>query len=170
MTFAEYVASNPPRCLKVFAVSSAKAMDEQTVRFGLRSASGEAVGSLLGYDLRDLNPEYDGDPLFVSPLFVEWSGGGGRMLLLDTDIHGHHGEEGSSACIRGAGEPTPFACSSCRQLLFEFEVEFHYWDETVDTWHDEEPGFVAEDHFSLFRLLARCHHCGKAHEASVLDL
>ena len=62
-----------------------------------------------------------------------------------------------------------FPCCGCGRSLFEFEVEFHYGDETVDMWH-EEPEVAIEDQFNLFTLRATCHDCGKKQEPRVLDL
>jgi hypothetical protein len=139
------------------------------VRFRLAALSGNAVGRLYGHDLRGVNPEYEGAVLFVSPLSIQWSDGDHPQQLLDTDTHGYHGELGSSAKIRGTGEPATFACVSCGATEFAFEAEFHYWDETIDQWV-EDPGWAAQDYFSVFTLHVRCGQCGATSEASALDL
>jgi hypothetical protein len=103
----------------------------------LAAPSGVAVGRCYGYDLRRLNPEYAGSVLFVSPLSVQWTDAVVSTQLLDTDVHGYHGELGSSAKIRGTGSPTVFACVSCGATEFALEAEFHYWDETIEQWAED---------------------------------
>jgi len=127
------------------------------------------VGSLLGFDLSRLNPDYADETLFVSPLCIQWSGERGATPLLDTEIHGYTGELHDSAKLRGSGSPDTYACAACGGRVFSFEITFHYWDETYDLW-DEEPSLAIQDYFNLFSLVAVCTGCQRPHTASEMDL
>jgi len=169
MDLITHVVGHPPRCLAGVRLLEPTVLDSQTVRFPLSADSGERWGHLLGHDLRTLNPEYDGDPLFVTPLFVQWQGASRPTLLLDTDIHGYHGELGGSAKFRGSGDPDTLSCAGCGADLFVFDAEFHYWDDTVDQW-TEEPEMAVQNYFSVFTLHARCRACDGAYQPCILDL
>ena len=68
---------------------------------------GEERCHVLGYPLRDLNPEYDG-PDFIGPLGFDCSACGKVAEILDTDVHGYHAEcakiEGGMGSVKIRGE------------------------------------------------------------------
>jgi hypothetical protein len=166
---AGWVAVHPPRCLGQFALGDPTIEDGETIRFRLSSATGESAGTLFGYSLARLDSDYSGDLEFVSPLSVVWAGTDRPALLLDTNVHGYHGEMDASSKLRGEGEPEAFVCSSCRGSQFRFEVRLHYWGAAYDLWEDE-PELPVQDYFNLFTLIATCNSCRRKHTASDLDL
>jgi hypothetical protein len=119
-SIVEYLTHNPPRCLSGLKPGLVSVAADEVV-WQLRCACGSDAGIILGYQLGDLKPGFEGSGLMVSPFRFRCGGCEREAEFLDTDIHGEASEfaamEGSAdgcAVYRGEGEPTEGACPSCR--------------------------------------------------------
>jgi hypothetical protein len=131
----------------------------------LGCACGAGRGRVLGYPLREVNPDYDGS-VFVGPLGFECSACRKVTEILDTDVHGYHAEVGKlegcigSVKIRGDGPRRPFPCSACGEGLFVVTVGFIYWPAAIDLSF-EEPDLPIQEFFNEFLCYGRCVSCGE---------
>jgi hypothetical protein len=125
---------------------------------------------ILGYPLKQYNPEYGG-PDFITPLSFKCSACATITQIIDTNIHGYHAEvakiEGGtgSATLRGNGEPSQFACPMCGENIFFVTVGFVYWD--FDIMFDE-PDSPGQEFFNVFLIYGQCKKCDKVSSAADL--
>lgn len=164
---ARLVQAQPPRCLDLVT----RAVDDQhpsedpdSVAFKI-SYQGHATCHVLGYDLADYNPEYQGPTEFVSPLTLQWPNGDATCIF-DSERHGYHGELDSSAKIRGEGPPQRFKCSKCGADKFSIKVVFDYYEDLEDDFSKEE----IPNYFHNIAVIARCQSCDHLNEALNMDL
>ena len=126
---------------------------------------GEERCHVLGYPLRDLNPDYDG-PDFIGPLGFDCSACGKVTEILDTDVHGYHAEsakiEGGIGPVKIRGEEARchFPCSACGANLFVVTIGFIYWPGAFDLFLDE-PDLPIQEFFNEFLCYGRCVSCGE---------
>ncbi len=132
----------------------------------LACTCGEQRGRVLGYPLRDYNPNYDGPECFISPLSFECTDCRKVTEIFDTDIHGYHSEvakiEGGIGSVKGRGEGPrqPFSCSACGEQVFVVTVGFVYWPAAFDLLFNE-PGWPILEFFNVFLCHGRCVACGE---------
>ncbi len=150
---------HPPRCLSNFRVAHAEAVADKAVQFRIVGSDSETEGSVTGHSLEVLNKNYQGPSLFVSPLTLLWKGAKAPAALLDTAMHGYHGEMRASATLRGSSTPSTYKCPQCGGTWFRFDATFRYWDAALDLWEDE-PEIAIEDYFNGFSLSGKCTTCG----------
>jgi hypothetical protein len=160
----------PPSCIRGFRLTQAElpvAWDDNCRSvWRLVCACGEDRGRILGYPLRDYDPEYDGPECFLSPLGFECSACGKVTEIMDTDLHGYHSEvakiEGGvgSVKIRGEGARQQFPCTACRAQVFVVTAGFVYWSAAFDLFLDE-PELPFQEFFNLFLSYGKCVACGE---------
>jgi hypothetical protein len=163
----------PPRCIRSFTSTPVPAPDR-----GLRALSsafrlacrcrGEQ-GRVLGHSLADYNREYDGPLTFVGPLGFGCSGCGRRTPIIDTAVHGYHGELGGSAVYREKGRRQPYGCRRCGGEEFGVVASFAYGGETLSSDEDDLPA-AREDSFTGFQLYGTCARCGRRSIIAGFDL
>lgn len=129
---------------------------------------GEKTCRVYGYPLADYNPNCKDDPDFVGPLSLRWADDS-ELCVFDSDIHGYHGEMGSSAKIRGIGNAKLFRCLNCGHDRFRVAVQFDYWDACEDLL-GEEPELPLQDYFCNAIFLGNCDKCGLANRILDMDL
>src|SRR5262245_7005437 len=115
------VNKTPPSCLSGFRVFPAHAEPwNDWTGWSLTCSCGATKGKLLGYPLKDFNPEYDGPPTFVSPLAFLCSSCGRTTEIIDTKQHGYNseidkaaGQKSWDSNYRGTGPRQSAACLEC---------------------------------------------------------
>ena len=114
------VQQHPPSCISGFRVSQSHAEPwSDWAGWSLACSCGATKGKLLGHPLKQCNPEYDGPPLFVSPLAFLCSSCGKSTELIDTKQYGYNSEigkpEGQSwdSISRGSGDRQSVPCPEC---------------------------------------------------------
>jgi hypothetical protein len=141
----------------------------------LACSCGATTGKLLGYPLKEFNPEYAGPPLFVSPLAFQCAACGRRAEVIDTKEHGYNSEIGKAAGqsfdsnCRGSGEPQAAACPACGGE--EFAVTAFCCHQHFDLIEDEpelEPR--AQEYFDGFECRGRCVACGRESSIAGFEL
>lgn len=171
-TIRDLVLENPPRCIAETDTVETAPIDErgsELVAFSLlQKATGQRSAAILGYPLADYNPACAGDPDFISPLSLVWPDGS-TSPVFDSEIHGYHGEMGSSAKLRGEGEPQRFRCPACGHDSFEVDVQFDYLD-AVEDLREDEPDLPIQDYFCNVIFAATCLECGERTNALDMDL
>jgi hypothetical protein len=171
---AEQIRNNPPSCVAGFRLTPCELPEHfddnfKTV-YRLACKCRNDKGTILGYPLKDYNPDYD-CPDFITPLSFQCGVCASATQILDTDIHGYHAEVGKleggigSVKIRGKGKPSHFACSACASTVFQVVVGFVYWD--FDLMLDE-PDLPGQEFFNVFLIYGLCTKCGRA--SSVANL
>src|SRR5438045_3850427 len=96
----QYAAEHVPRCfgeVRVKPIAFEASRGSESVTFELQLDQSETSGRVFGHDLRGLNASYSGPATFMSPLVIEWEPSRRRTAILDTAVHGYHGEFGESA-------------------------------------------------------------------------
>ena len=163
---AEHVRSNPPRCLA--AVDAAPTPErlgdrgDDFVVFRL-SKDNHTSCQVLGYDLSDYNKEYDGPLTYISPLTLRWPDDSSTCIF-DSDIHGYHGELGSSAKYRGSGELSIYKCTQCGSDQMIVDAQFDYPDDLLyDCELPEVPNY-----FQNIIVQGTCVKCSAA--SFILDM
>ena len=165
----QHVAAHTPRCLAGVRTERIPLIEDRGAESIALRLSGEAndeVGEVLGYDLCDYNPSYDGPSEFISPLAIGWPNSP-PTVIFDSDIHGYHGEIDSSAKLRGVGEPKRYKCAQCGGTNFVISVQLDYWDACNDLWEDE-PDVAIENYFCNIIVSGECVAC--RHVSRVLDM
>ena len=168
----QYVKEHRPRCLASLpwttdASSRNSALDRIHFKLLELEDGVDTQCRVFGYDLRRLNERRTGDGTFVSPLFLHRARDPERTLILDTDVHGYHGELSSSAKLRGTGAPQLYSCRACSEDRFFVQVTLDYAPAVQDLW-DEETDIAIQDYFTGFTLTGTCANCG--HPASIVEL
>jgi hypothetical protein len=119
---------------------------------------------VLGHYWR--NPDYRNELVFLSPLALRCSACGKITELFDTAIHGYDAESGGiSACCRGEGERTEFACETCGPQQLQVFARFEYPDDLLGPDSEQYRG-REQDLFSWFSLLGKCLRCGRLVEVT----
>ena len=140
--------------------------------WALTCSCGESKGKLLGHSLKDCNSDYDGPPLFVSPLAFLCSSCTKTTEIIDTKQHGYNSEIGKAvgesydSNYRGTGERQAVPCPECGAS--EFSITAFCAHPHFDLIEDEpalEPR--AQDYFHSFDCRGKCAWCGK--ESSLAD-
>jgi hypothetical protein len=164
---------SPPRCLRGFTATPVPAPDRDvraySSAFRLACRCGGERGRVLGYSLADYNKEYDGPLEFIGPLGFGCAGCGRRAPVIDTDVHGWHGELGCSAVYRGAGRRQPYLCPHCGGQEFGVVVTFVYGGEALSADEEDLPA-ARKDSFNGFQLHGTCAGCGKRSWIAGFDL
>lgn len=107
------------------------------------------------------NPDYDSDPITLSPIDLECEVCRTITALLDTDIHGYDPEVGAgSATRRAEGERVVFECPICGRQPFQMFARFEYSDDLFDRNYSEFAG-KEQELFSWFSLVGRCSQCSQ---------
>jgi hypothetical protein len=168
-----YYTAHPPRILKSFDVTPVAAPTghqfdghggEIDQCFALTCKCGGDVFSTIGHYAEN---EYGGEMItvFVGPIFVECGQCRARELLIDTQIHGHDGEQGISATIRGEGAPDLCMCRSCKGHRHKLIVRCEFATDFIDRIEDgkatrDGSEHAPEDMFTWFTLLGECEKSG----------
>ena len=160
------VQSKPPRCLEGFRATTAPQEEwPEHVDWALGCQCGAERGSILGYSLRDVMPDYHGTEVFVSPMAFLCSACGATTELIDTAKHGYNSEistmeESSDATVRRTGERKKFACPGCQGETFSVKTTFgHSHFDLIEDEPDLEPR--AQDFFDSFNCRGQCEKCGQ---------
>ena len=171
---ARQVRTTPPTCLSGFRTSPSHAdeWDDWAV-WSLACSCGATKGKLMGHPLKECDPEYDGPPLFVSPLAFLCSSCGKTTEIIDTKKHGYNSEvgkdeEGKSwdSNYRGTGQGQPVPCPACGGS--EFEIMACCSHSHFDLIEDEpELAPRAQEFFDAFECRGGCAACGE--DASLAD-
>lgn len=167
----DHVLKNLPRCLAGMRATPTDLVEDrgaESVAFALSFEPQGDVGEVLGYDLRDYNPDYNGPCEFISPLTIAWLNAN-PTVVFDSDVHGYHGEMESSAKIHGDGQPKKFVCPSCGGSSFRLAVQLDYGDACNDLW-DDEPEIAIQDYFCNIMVAGTCVSCGRASRILDMDL
>src|ERR671934_683040 len=132
----------PPACVRGFRLTPAELPeywdDNCKSVWQLACTCGEEQGAILGYSLKDYNPDYAGPEVFISPLAFECVSCGKITEIIDTDRHGYHSQvaklEGGVGSVqyRGQGPRARFACPACGVTRFSVTVGFVYWRGAFD--------------------------------------
>ncbi len=170
------VQQHPPSCLSGFCVSRSHAEPwSNWAGWSLTCSCGATKGKLLGHPLKECNPEYDGAPLFVSPLAFLCSSCGKTTEIIDTKQHGYNSEigkaEGQSwdSNYRGSGERQSVPCPECGAS--EFSITAFCAHPHFDLIEDEpelEPR--AQEYFDSFDCRGKCAACGKESSLANFEL
>ena len=163
-SIGKYVKKHRPRCIAslpwtIDESPGGSAVDR--INFKLLPDGVDPECWVFGYDLRQLNERYTVDLTFVSPLYLQRTCDSEQSLILDTDVHGYHGELKSSAKLRGTGAPELYSCGACSGDRFFVQVTFDYASAAQDLW-DDEPDIPIEDYFTGFTLTGSCVNCGSS--------
>jgi hypothetical protein len=170
----EHIRANPPSCLKEFNLLPGELPESWDDKFKtiyqLECQCGNKTGKILGYPLRDYNPDYKGDE-FITPIAFQCDQCTTVTEIIDTAVHGYHSEiakiEGGIGAtkFRGSGLRSAFACPECSEIAFQTTVGFIYWN--FDLIYDE-PELPAQEFFNVFLMYGHCQNCGKT--SQVTDL
>jgi hypothetical protein len=154
----------PPRCVRGLACEPTAAPERgarpDASAFRLACRCRGKKGRVLGYSLAEYNREYDGPVQFIGPLGFACVKCRERTRIIDTDIHGWHGELDSSAVMRGSGRREAYRCPKCDGDEFGVTVTFQYPDEALWADDDDLPA-AREDSFNGFQLHGTCAGCKK---------
>jgi len=129
---------------------------------------------LLGHSLKECNPEYDGPPLFVSPLAFLCSSCGKTTEILDTKQHGYNSEiskggENYDSNYRGTGARQAVPCPECGTSEFSmtaFCAHPHF--DLIEDEPELEPR--AQEYFDSFDCRGKCAACGKESSLANFEL
>ncbi len=126
------------------------------------------VARILGFRLADYNPQCAGMTEFVSPLWLQWPDTT-EVCVLDTKVHGYHGEMRASAKLRGKGQKKVFICDQCAADEFVIKAQFDYHDACDDLLEDE-PDIDIVDYFTGIIIIGTCAGCSAINEVLQMDL
>ena len=152
----EYFWSHPPRCVAGFRLKALR--KHRPTTYQLACSCGSEAGTLLGFPLSHYNRDYKGNG-FVGPMAFRCARCRKNTAVIDTNIHGYHGELGSSATIRGRGKRIAYRCAKCRSDDLSVIVHFEYGGGELDLKEDE-PSITVEDFFGSFSVFGICDKCG----------
>ncbi len=167
------VLEHSPTCLEGFQAERIPLEDDtwdDRVEWKIGCSCGSKSGKILGYPLGDLNADYDGPVLFVSPLAFQCSSCDRVTEIIDTDKHGYDGECGHGAVtIRGEGKRAIFSCQSCNAM--DFLVTTCFQHSQFDIIEDEpELESVAQNYFDWFECTGVCTNCGEKQDFGDYEL
>jgi hypothetical protein len=155
----------PPRYLRGFRLQRALPPEarrrEHSIAYQLVCRCGSKAGRELGYPLARFNKAYSGPLTLISPLAFSCLGCGRRTEIIDTNIHGCHGEVGYSAVYRGDGHRQAYPYAECKGRGF--------WVTSLDRTEADLP-MAREDGFRGFQLHGTCRECGKMSWIAGFDL
>jgi hypothetical protein len=163
----------PPRCIRGFTVQRATPpmprVRPDSVAYQLLCSCGSKVGRVLGHSLAQYNEKYQGPLTFISPLAFGCGKCNLRTEIIDTDIHGWHGEVDYSAVYRGKGRRQPFPCPRCGEQEFSVVVTFVHNGESLSYSEDQLP-MARQDGFNGFQLHGTCQGCKQVTFIAGFDL
>jgi hypothetical protein len=167
-----YLISNIPRCLKSFRVSLSKMVESHdgafwNTSYAIGCVCGSSIYQVLGYPIEDYNPKCKGNRMFISPLSTVCVSCGQQTELLNTDIHGYHGEIDASAKYTGSGPQAKHHCANCNCTDFDNLTVILAYDYNSLDKLDE--GLKAEDYFRDFTLNGTCTQCKRSGLITSLD-
>jgi hypothetical protein len=171
----QLVQNTPPSCLSGFQVSSCDSEPwNDWAAWSLTCGCSATKGKVLGYPLKDFDPEYKGRPLFISPLAFLCSSCGKTTEIVDTELHGYNAEiekmsEHRYPTLRGTGERTAIPCPHCQTS--EFSVKAFCAHPHFDLIEDEpelEPR--VQEFFDSFDCHGVCASCGKESSLANFEL
>jgi hypothetical protein len=168
----EYLWQHVPRCIQDFTLRRLHKNEQSktSTTFELQCACGGKLAQVIGHPLSRLNRQVPDSLLFVGPLGFRCERCKKTTEILDTKLHGYHGELNASATYRGNGRRTAFRCPKCSQNLFAaVRASFHYGDAAFDLWEDDNE-VALSDYFQGFGLHARCANCQAQSAITQLDL
>jgi hypothetical protein len=168
----EYLWQHVPRCIQDFTLRRLrnKKQSESSTTFELQCACGGKLAQIVGHPLSKFNRQVADSLVFVGPLGFRCERCKKTTEILDTKLHGYHGELNASATYRGNGRRTAFRCPKCSQNIFAaVSVSFHYGDAAFDLWEDDNE-VALSDYFQGFGLHARCASCQTQSAITQLDL
>lgn len=163
-----HVQTKPPSCLRGFRITPVVRVHEFThwAGWALACSCGATKGKLLGYSLKDLNPQYNGPQLFVSPLAFLCSSCDKTIEIIDTKQHGYDAEISKpygktlNTSYYGTGPRQVVQCAGCGRQ--EFSITAFCAHSHFDLIEDEpelEPR--VQDYFDAFGCRGKCAHCGQ---------
>ncbi|MEM7227690.1 MAG: hypothetical protein AAF432_02640 [Planctomycetota bacterium] len=161
-----HVRTVPPTCLGDLKPEAANPVEwDDGVKWRLRCACGGQYGKLLGYSLADLNPEYTGDPLYVSPLAFLCASCDAVIEFFDSKEHGYDAEitKGTGAVgdcnVRGeSGIRMTAPCLSCGATVFDLQMRCSHAH--LDLIEDEpELASRVQDYFDWMMCTRTCQQC-----------
>jgi hypothetical protein len=166
MNQVDFFRSNPPRCLANFIVTPCELPGVEfdghgeplNSIFRVTCHCGSAKHFIVGYTWQ--NPDYGNRSVFLSPISLRCGSCARLTELIDTDIHGHDGEQGASCTARSEGRKEDFACPNCGPQTFEVFTRFEYPSVLVDSDDELYRGRESE-FFSWFSLCGICSACNK---------
>lgn len=170
------VQQHPPTCLSGFRATPAHAERwNDWAGWSLVCSCGATKGRLQGHPLKECNPEYDGPPLFVSPLAFLCSACGNTTEIIDTKQHGYNSEIGKAegqSCdsnYRGTGQRQNVPCPECGAS--EFSITAYCAYPHFDLIEDEpELAPRAQEYIDSFDCRGRCTSCGKESSLANFEL
>jgi hypothetical protein len=126
--------------------------------------------------LKKCKPDYDGAPLFVSPLGFRCSSCSKTTEIIDTKQHGYNseigkleGERSYDSNYRGSGKRQPIPCPECGATEFSLKVFCaHPYFDLIEDEPDLAPR--AQDYFDAFDCRGACASCGKESSLANFEL
>ena len=171
----EHVRNTPPSCLSGFrALPTDSEAWHDWAGWSLTCGCGASKGMVLGYPLKECNPEYDGPPLFVSPLAFSCSACGKTTEIIDTDLHGYEAEIDKESgqhypTVRGTGNRTAIPCPHCGAT--DFSVKAFCAHQAFDLFRTEpDLAPCAQEYFDSFDCHGVCESCGKESSLANFEL
>jgi len=159
--------SQPPRCLKDVQAAPNHAEEwNGLARWEIDCPCGNRTGRVYGHPLSQLNPDYAGAELHMSPLTFECVACGRRACFFDSGEHGYdaecarkYGGSYRGASYRGEGLGQAASCPGCGGQEQRITAEFSHPDfDIIEDDAELEP--VVQDFFGGFRCHAACVACG----------
>ena len=159
-----YHLQHPPRCLANFLVEPATLPgvvfdghgEPTNAIFKLKCIGDASKFFVRGYHSR--NPDFNNVSVFLSPIALHCASCGRVAELIDTEVHGHDGEQGASCTMHGDGERGYFSCPDCGPQPFIIFARFEYPDDLFDEECDLYRGRES-DFFTWFSLRGVCANC-----------
>ena len=164
MNQIDFFRSNPPRCLANFAVTPCELPGVEfdghgeplNTIFRVACYCGSAKHFIVGYNWQ--NPDFGNQSVFLSPILLRCESCARLTELIDTDIHGHDGEQGGSCTVRSEGRQQDFGCFNCGPRSFEVFTRFEYPSDLLDGDCELYRGRES-DFFTWFSLRGICSEC-----------
>ena len=169
MDLNAYFQGHPPRCLAGFQVFPTELpgvvfdghCEPTNAIFRLSCNCGRSQFVVIGYHWQ--NPDFNFIDVFLSPIVLRCVACDQLTELIDTDIHGHDGDQSASCTARGEGSRVEFRCPTCGPRPFQIIASFEYPQDLFDRACQEYRGRES-DFFTWFSLLGICEGCQKTIE------
>jgi hypothetical protein len=180
MSILRLISSTPPRCVRRFKAERVPVPVEWehdlVAAWKLVCPCGASEGAVLGHPLSEMKPDYEGEPLFVSPFSFQCLGCGISTEFLDTAADGTGAElaklEGSDigcAAYHGEGSGKMFPCSRCGTSRGEVVVTLFFNEEYIYELEEEGSEYPFENLFSGVHVYSRCSGCGEQSMVTDID-